>query len=121
MALNSQSEEPVHFESESANQNTPLFFVDMGNTNFLIDSIQPLAMGARRPTENCNTSIDFEVDQLEPIIDELTLVWPDWPQTEDNLTVWEKEWRKHGSCIVDEVPDLSNELDYFTQGKNAEK
>ena len=48
-------------------------------------------------------------------MDELEFAWPDWPKDEDE-TVWEKDWRLHGSCTYGKVAGLSNEGDYFRKG-----
>lgn len=64
-------------------------------------------------------NFDFDLDQLSPIEENLEHSWPNWPidPMDNETTVWEKEWKTHGSCIVPSIESLSNELDYFSAGK----
>ncbi len=74
----------------------------------------------------CNTNITFDKDMLEPIMDDLKVYWPeDYSSSSsfglgsgspwDRKSIYEKEWTKYGSCIVDNS-DVESELDFFTLG-----
>ena len=63
------------------------------------------------------TNVYFDFDPLVEIIDELEVAWPDWPKEEDeDETVWERDWRRHGSCTYGKVQGLATEGDFFRQG-----
>jgi ribonuclease I len=54
----------------------------------------------------CN-NVDFDINKLEPIIDDLNTYW--YSGKEKNEDFWKHEWEKHGSCMFTPM----NELTYF--------
>ena len=54
-------------------------------------------------------SVDFSENLLNPIIDDLDKYWHSDRGSNENF--WEHEWKKHGSCMFQEM----NEFDYFNK------
>ena len=69
-------------------------------------------------SEDCQ-QVYFDFDPLVEIIDDLEIAWPDWPKEtpeDEDETVWEKDWRRHGSCTYGKVQGLDTEGAFFRQG-----
>ena len=78
---------------------------DISNTHFTIHGLWPQFNQTTYPTY-CKT-ITFNVDELKPIIDDLNKYW--YSSQEKNSDFWEHEYKKHGTCMFDQM----NELQYF--------
>ncbi|XP_055846875.1 ribonuclease Oy [Episyrphus balteatus] len=63
----------------------------------------------------CNNSAKFDVDQLDPIVDQMYLFWPNIETGKEYDSLWEHEWDKHGTCAA-QIEQLDDELKYFNQG-----
>lgn len=63
----------------------------------------------------CNNSAKFDVDQLDPIVDQMYLFWPNIETGTDYDSLWQHEYLKHGTCAA-LIEDLDDELKYFNQG-----
>ena len=68
----------------------------------------------------CNSNVTFNATLLDPIMADLKVYWPDDSANnnndDDKMSVYEKEWTKYGSCLV-ETAEIEDELDFFTLGK----
>lgn len=53
--------------------------------------------------------VTFDISLLEPIIDNLRKYWRS--DRGPDSTFWEHEWKKHGSCMFDNL----NEFEYFNK------
>ncbi len=93
-------------------------FLENGEARFLIRALLPFEGKTGKIISDCDPNIQFDSQAIIPLEDSLEHSWPNWPiDPEDNeTTVWEKEWKLHGSCIAPSIEALANELDYFTQG-----
>jgi ribonuclease T2 len=64
----------------------------------------------------CNDTWVFEMDKLAPIENDMTEKWINIEKNTPLDGLWKHEWEKHGTCAVQHVPQLKNELQYFQQG-----
>ena len=90
------------------------FIIEWNDARFLTHAIAPFTKSNGAISEDCK-NVYFDFDPLVELVDDLEFAWPDWPQDEDE-TVWEKDWRLHGSCTNGKVQGLSNENEFFKQG-----
>lgn len=63
--------------------------------------------------------VTFDINKLEPIIDELQNEW--YSTEEPNEDFWKHEWEKHGSCMftdMDEFTYFNKALTLFNSIKN---
>lgn len=81
-----------------------------------IHGIWPTRKGEIGPNF-CNKSAEFDVDKLQPIMDDLEEYWPNIHNDSEEDSLWKHEWLKHGTCAL-ELPDLNNEVKYFDKGIN---
>lgn len=79
-----------------------------------IHGVWPTKYGTKGP-EFCNSSYHFNSSQLEPIENDLKEYWIDVERRHQRYAFWRHEWRKHGTC-ASVLPELSTELEYFSQG-----
>lgn len=89
-------------------------YLPKDNQTWTIHGIWPSKLGTLGPTF-CNNSITFNADLLTPIEPELEQLWTDIHLGRNHYDFWKHEWVKHGSCAL-VIPELNNELRYFTQG-----
>ena len=54
-------------------------------------------------------AVNFNLDKLKPIIDELNNYW--YSNKGSNDTFWKHEYEKHGSCMFDSI----DEFNYFNK------
>lgn len=74
----------------------------------------PFSRKTGRPASYCNATVDFDPADLEEIKEDLAYAWPNWPVGE--VTKWEMEWKKFGTCIANKVETIVTPLDYFKKG-----
>jgi ribonuclease T2 len=74
------------------------------------------------PTKNgtlgpffCNASLHFNLNALDPLVEELELKWIDVHKNAKSHEFWRHEWEKHGTCSVD-LESLNTEKKYFQKG-----
>lgn len=63
----------------------------------------------------CNNSAKFDIDKLDPIVDQMYLFWPNIETGTDYDSLWKHEWMKHGTCAAS-LEELDDELKYFNKG-----
>jgi ribonuclease T2 len=77
------------------------------NIDFSIHGLWPEYNNNSYPSY-CNSSADFDVDKLEPIMDDLNKYWISYVGSNQNF--WKHEYLKHATCY----PEI-NELDFFDE------
>ena len=91
-------------------------FSAYGDARFLTHAVAAFTKETGAISVDCR-DVYFDLDPLVEIIDDLEFAWPDWPQDVDE-TVWEKDWRLHGSCFEEQnIQGLNQEGSFFKQGK----
>ena len=75
------------------------------NNQWTIHGLWPQNSKSNYPTFCRN--VDFNENLLNPIIKDLDKYWHS--DRGSNKNFWEHEWKKHGSCMFQEM----NELEYF--------
>lgn len=56
------------------------------------------------------------MDKISSIESEMTEKWINIEKGTPLDGLWSHEWDKHGTCAAQHIPQLSTELNYFTQG-----
>ena len=59
-------------------------------------------------------NLNFSLDALKPILDELNKYWSSNKGKDENPDFWKHEYLKHGSCMFTDV----SEFDYFNKTIN---
>jgi len=75
-----------------------LFFL---NDQYTIHGLWPQYNKSSYP-QYCR-KVDFSIQQIIPLLHQLRDSWPSYD--EDNVALWEHEWKKHGSCILPPVDE----------------
>jgi ribonuclease T2 len=57
--------------------------------------------------------IPFNFDSIKWLLPNLLEFWPNLYTDTPLSSFWEHEWTKHGTCAVNQVPNINNESDYF--------
>ncbi|KAL0266307.1 UNVERIFIED_CONTAM: hypothetical protein PYX00_008892 [Menopon gallinae] len=65
----------------------------------------------------CNTTVKFDVEKVTPIRRKLEEYWPNLEVGKTVESLWQHEWEKHGTCVLDFEP-LNTEEKYFQGGLN---
>lgn len=79
-----------------------------------IHGIWPTRKGEIGPNF-CNKTAQFDVDELQPIKNDLEQFWPNIHTDAEEDSLWKHEWLKHGTC-ASALPELDNEVKYFDRG-----
>ena len=69
---------------------------------------------------DCNHTLPFDPDALEPIKEKLDVQWTDVRMNGPKDDFWNHEWTKHGTCAIQLEP-MNTELKYFSKGKIKSK
>jgi len=64
----------------------------------------------------CNESWAFDMNQIEPIENDMIEKWINIEKGTPLDGLWSHEWTKHGTCAAQQIPAMNNELKYFKQG-----
>jgi ribonuclease I len=90
---------------------------DSENDDWSIHGLWPQYSAGSYPTY-CK-QVSFDINKLDPIINELTAEWYSTEEPDDEF--WKHEWQKHGSCMftsMDELTYFSTALKLFDSIKN---
>lgn len=79
-----------------------------------IHGVWPTKLHTKGPW-NCNDTLEFNVKQIDPIIDQLEQFWLNIEKGTEYDSFWRHEWDKHGTCAA-QLPQLDTEAKYFGQG-----
>lgn len=79
-----------------------------------IHGIWPTKFHTKGP-RNCNDSMEFNIDKIEPILKQLEQFWLNIEKGTEYDQLWRHEWEKHGTCAA-QLPQLNTEASYFGQG-----
>ena len=69
---------------------------------------------------DCNHTLPFDPDALEPNKEKLDVQWTDVRMNGPKVDFWNHEWTKHGTCAIQLEP-MNTELKYFSKGKIKSK
>ncbi|XP_059613149.1 ribonuclease Oy [Phlebotomus argentipes] len=81
-----------------------------------IHGVWPTKYGQKGPAY-CNSSLVFNSTEIASIENQLEIFWTNVELKTDHYDFWRHEWEKHGTC-ASVLPELSNEVRYFSQGLN---
>ena len=126
-----QIKQNQELEDEDKSINESLYDLEKNNEVFLDNSIHEktrlspiieeeyhpsnfyfLALKKDKPSDEWSIHVVFDLEKLNPIIDELKLKWYSTETSDEYF--WSHEWEKHGSCMFTEM----DELEYFQKALN---
>lgn len=84
------------------------------NRTWSVHGLWPTKTGTDGPYF-CDSAIKFDPTLLAPIESELENYWVNIEGNTKKYSLWEHEWKKHGTCAV-QLPQLDSLLNYFQQG-----
>lgn len=106
----------IEWEEKAKNNNCKL---PVDPDTWLVHGLWPTKSGTNGPN-NCNSSIHFDPDQLQPMIDDLNNYWTNIEGNTKVNSFWSHEWNKHGTC-ASSLPLLNSVYNYFHQGLDLHK
>ncbi|KAJ6242559.1 ribonuclease t2 [Anaeramoeba flamelloides] len=59
---------------------------------------------------NCDSNYPFSLDEIQSLVPDLSLEWPDFWNFDAPEGFWKTNWEKHGTCLLE---TLQNEYNYF--------
>lgn len=83
-------------------------------TTWTVHGVWP-SEGATVGPEFCNKSAKFNHTEIEDMLPELEVRWPNLYVDEPPDDFWKHEWEKHGTCSMT-MPSLNSERKYFSAG-----
>ncbi|KAL4234457.1 Ribonuclease T2 [Mactra antiquata] len=85
--------------------------IDERIKTWTVHGLWPSAMGSKGPSF-CDNTTKFNATQINCLMDNLTIYWPNLYKDTNLTSLWQHEWLKHGTCCQDNK-DTSGEFNYF--------
>ena len=80
-----------------------------------VHGIWPTLGNTKHYPECCNSTYKFNCNEVQPIMGQLDMFWPNLNAREKHCEFWKHEWEAHGTCALN-FPPLRGEYKYFHRG-----